>query len=201
MAYQLEWGGIMSNILHLIDGSTVEIPEERFMKFVQMLTHRGIKSVRFDNTILIVSRSNIIRIELGEEDGDRQGHETVERKDMESVVVPEVVEGTEDREGDGVEDRKDEPVTEEKPETPDEQRARVLAEMKEKSDCSNSKDHMGHEQIIHYQDVTITRKGAKSSLPSRRYFPVCSFCGLKQRYVKADSLTDEQKDNAKGWVN
>ena len=57
----------MKNTIHLIDGSTVEIPEARFMKFIQMLTNRGIKSVRFDDTIIMVSQSNIISIEIGEE--------------------------------------------------------------------------------------------------------------------------------------
>ena len=177
------------NTAHMIDGSTIEIPEHRFMKFIQMLTHRGIKSVRFDDTILIVSQSNIIRIELGEEeDGDVK----------EEVVVPEVVEGTESGEGDATEGGEVEPEPE-KEENPQERTNRILAEMTAKSDCSNSEDHLGHEQIIHYQDVAMTKKG-KPSLPSRRYFPVCSFCGLRQKYVKADSLTDEQKENAKLWT-
>lgn len=179
------------NTLHMVDGSTVVVPEARFIKFISMLTHRGIKSVRFDDTILIVSPSNIIRIEIGEDDEQ----ETIER--VQESVVPEQVD---EEDGSGEEIKEDAEPEPEKPETPDEYRERVLAEMKAKSDCSNSPDHLGNEQIIHYQDVSIRRKGAKTSLPSRRYFPVCSFCGLKQRYVKADSLTDEQKDNATLWV-
>ena len=33
----------------------------------------------------------------------------------------------------------------------------------------------------------------------KRFFPVCKKCGIRQRYVKAADLTDEQKENAKVW--
>jgi hypothetical protein len=33
----------------------------------------------------------------------------------------------------------------------------------------------------------------------RRYFPVCVKCGMRERYVKAESLTDDEKLNAKVW--
>jgi hypothetical protein len=178
------------NILYLNDGTTVEIPERRLVKFLSMLTHRGIKSVRFDDTIVVVSPSNLVKLELGVEDG-----EDTERETVEPVPVQEVPAEREEGTGDPEDTREVEPVTEEKPESPQARNDRLLEEMKEKSDCAGNK-HAGKEQVIHYQDVMIKRKG-KGSLPSRRYFPVCSFCGLRQKYVKADTLTDEQKENAK----
>jgi len=175
------------NKLFLNDGTSVDLPEHRLAKFLTMLTHRGIKSVRFGSNIVIVSPSNLIRIELGEED------ERDQRKKR--VPVQKVVEERKDEEGDATESGDDEPVAEEKAETPQERNDRALAEMVEKSNCAGNK-HKGKEQTIHYQDVMIRRKGAKDSLPSRRYFPVCTFCGLRQKYVKADTLTDVQKENA-----
>jgi len=179
------------NTIHMVDGSTIDMPEARFMKFIQMLTHRGIKSVRFDKTILIVSQSNIIRIEIGESDGQESDK---------PVVVSEVVEGPEVEEGDATDSREDEPKPEERPEGQDKKAERILKEMIEKSNCSNDANHLGHEQIIHKQQVTMKRKGSKAHITSTRFFPVCSFCGLKQRYVKADSLSEDQKDNAKLWT-
>ncbi len=178
------------NTLFLSDGSSVELPEYRLKKFLVMLTHRGIKSVRFGDDIVVVSPSNLIRIELGVENENDERSE--DRKTVEPVAVQTVAEGTEGGERDGTDGGKDEPVAESMQARKD----RILAEMKEKSDCAGN-GHIGKEQIIHYQDVTIRRKNAKDSLPSRRYFPVCSFCGLRQKYVKADTLSDEQKENAK----
>jgi len=181
------------NKLFLSDGTTLDLPEHRLQKFLVMLTHRGIKSVRFGLDIVVISPSNLIRIELGEE--NERDSKRSKRKRNKRVAVPEVVERSEDGEGDATDSREDEPVAEEKKESPQERTDRVLAEMKEKSDCAGN-GHKGKEQVIHFQDVMIRRKGAKTSLPSRRYFPVCAFCGLRQKYVKAESLSDEQKDNA-----
>jgi hypothetical protein len=135
----------------------------------------------------MISPSNLIRIELGGEDEDIKG--------TEPVVVPSVDKGTEDTGGDIEEDRPVEPESEKKKESPQERTERVLAEMTIKANCPGT-GHKGHEQVIHFQDVMIRRKGAKTSLPSRRYFPVCSFCGLRQKYVKAETLSDDVKENA-----
>ena len=182
------------NTLFLTDGSSMQIPESRFIKFMTMLTHRGIKSVRFDNQVVIVSPSNLIRIELGVED------ESDERETVEQVAVPEVAQGTEDGEGDATESGKDEPVAEEKPESIADRKKRLRAEMIEKSNCAPT--HEGREQILHYQMVNAggSIKKGKKGLPGKRFFNICSFCGLKQRFIKADTLTDENKENAVLWV-
>lgn len=34
----------------------------------------------------------------------------------------------------------------------------------------------------------------------QRFFPVCTFCGKRERYVKKDSLSDETRANAKEYI-
>ena len=182
------------NTVYFSDKTTREISDQEMLNLVKRLTHMGLKVHRTRylkdaEEIWILSPSNISRVVMGRDD-DEDENDDDSSTSVESVVIPEVSEGTEDREGDTT------PVEEEEPETQQQRNDRLLAEMKEKSDCAGN-GHEGKEQVIHFQDVMIRKKGAKTSLPSRRYFPVCSFCGLRQKYVKADSLTDEQKENAK----
>jgi DNA-directed RNA polymerase subunit M/transcription elongation factor TFIIS len=67
----------------------------------------------------------------------------------------------------------------------------ILKEMKEMSECT-------HENMeYHYQQILSGPKNAQK--PMRRYFPVCVKCGMRERYVKAESLTDDEKLNAKVW--
>lgn len=68
-------------------------------------------------------------------------------------------------------------------------RAEILKDMMEKSSCKHD------DQSIHYQ-VVLTKGGEES----RRYFPVCDFCGQRFRYVKADALTEEEKEQAIEWT-
>ena len=73
----------------------------------------------------------------------------------------------------------------------EERKEELLAEMKEKSECK-------HEDTeIYFQEVKTGTKNDQKM--ARRYFPVCNFCGLRERYVKAASLSDEEKANAKQW--
>jgi len=72
----------------------------------------------------------------------------------------------------------------------EEKRKAALDEMLAKSSCTHEN------QTIYYQEVkTSTGK------TSRRYFPVCDFCGLRMRLLKATALTDEQKDSAVEYTN
>ena len=70
-------------------------------------------------------------------------------------------------------------------EDPEEKNKRIMDEMMAKSNCTHTNT------AIYRQD---TAKGS-------RYFPVCTFCGKRERYVKADSLTDDQKANSTLWVD
>jgi len=89
----------------------------------------------------------------------------------------------------------DETVEEEDEPTPkksiEEKKEEFLAETKAKANCKHENTE------IYYQEVKTGSRTAQKI--ARRYFPVCTFCGLRERYVKADSLTDEQRANAKIW--
>ena len=71
----------------------------------------------------------------------------------------------------------------EKQETREDEQQRLLEEITAKSDCVHE------EKEIYKQSTT---KGD-------RWFPVCTFCGKRDRFVKADSLTPAEKLNAKVW--
>lgn len=73
----------------------------------------------------------------------------------------------------------------------EEKKEELMAEMVAKSNCKHENTE------IYYQEVkTGPRTNQKIA---RRYFPVCTFCETRERYVKADSLTDEERANAKIW--
>jgi type IV secretory pathway VirB10-like protein len=74
----------------------------------------------------------------------------------------------------------------EKKESIHEKEQRLLKEMMARSSCT----HEGLE-VLHSQ---VTTKGT-------RFFPVCSFCGHRARYIKKDKLTDEEMANATPWVD
>jgi hypothetical protein len=199
----------MNTIYFSDKGDSIELTDQELVNLMKRITHMGLKIFRTrysePEVIIMLSPCSISRIVLGEDDDIGEGEEDdgqdeisadVRRKIVEQETVLRDDKTAESGEGDAVAVEE----VEEKPETAQERNDRLIAEMKLKSDCSNSKDHMGHEQLIYYQDVQMRKKNAKKGLPSRRYFPVCSFCGLRQKYVKADSLTDEQKENAKLWT-
>ena len=86
------------------------------------------------------------------------------------------------------EEEKSDPVEKVKPKTEDE----ALNEMMAKSNCKHEN------QTLHIQH---TAKGV-------RYFPVCDFCGKRDRYVSEKKVLDgeyeewkvEDIDNAKPWI-
>lgn len=75
--------------------------------------------------------------------------------------------------------------------SPDQKNEARLAWMKEMSECP----HENHD--IYYSASTVGR----AKKPVKRYFPVCAKCGVREKFVKADTLTDEQKETAKLWVS
>jgi len=84
-----------------------------------------------------------------------------------------------------------EEIKEEKKLSIEEKKEKILDEMKAKSECK-------HEVYqLFYQEVKTGPKG--NQVISPRYFPVCEECGVRERYVKNDTLTDEDKANAKKW--
>jgi hypothetical protein len=59
---------------------------------------------------------------------------------------------------------------------------RALVEMKARSDCQHEAD-----KLIYYKI-----EGSKGT----RYFPICSFCGWRGKFVAADTLSEEIKEAA-----
>lgn len=81
---------------------------------------------------------------------------------------------------------------EENPKSIEEKKEELLAEMKRKSECK----HEAHD--IYFQSMKTGPIGNQKM--TRRYFPVCKECEVRERYVKADTLSDEQKANAIEWT-
>lgn len=73
----------------------------------------------------------------------------------------------------------------------EEKKEAILNDMKEMSECVHE------EHDIYYQEIMAGPRNNRQA--QKRYFPVCAKCGVRERYVKADSLSDEQKENAKKW--
>jgi len=67
-------------------------------------------------------------------------------------------------------------------ETSQEREKRVLAELLEKSNCAHEP-----EKIIYFK---VTGK------TGTRYFPKCSFCGWRGKFVAAESLSEEVREAA-----
>jgi hypothetical protein len=85
----------------------------------------------------------------------------------------------------------EEAIEEKTPLSMKEKKELILAEMKEKSECT-------HEVMTYYyQEIMTGPKGKQKSM--KRYFPVCTKCGVRERYVKVDKLTDDEILNARVW--
>jgi hypothetical protein len=124
---------------------------------------------------------------------------TIERIEENIDEEPEVEEPTEEDlafepTDDKPTEREPEPpveLTEEKPKSAQEKQEEMLAYMKEMSSCT-------HENYEYYYSESMVGRSKK---PVRRYFPVCAKCGVREKFVKAETLTDEEKSNAKEWVS
>lgn len=62
----------------------------------------------------------------------------------------------------------------------------VLDSIQSKADCTHE-----NTMVLYYQEVS-----KKDHSTWRRYFKQCSFCGFKSKFISADDLTDEEKNNA-----
>lgn len=162
--------------IHFLSGKEIEL-DQPWDKFPQKLTFGGLRLLKAGMNKLVPLNSSTIEFVEYVPDAPVQEAPEVEAP----VKEPEP--------------EKQEPKPEsEKPETAQEKNDRLIGEMMAKSNCHKNK-HEGQELDWYYQDVSVGKSKAKA----RRYFPVCTFCGVRERYVKVDSLTDEQKENAKQW--
>ena len=68
----------------------------------------------------------------------------------------------------------------------------MVEEMKRLSSCV----HEDADDVVYYQHTSV----GKDKRPAKRYFHVCANCGVRKgKYVKASSLDDDIKENAKYW--
>ncbi len=80
---------------------------------------------------------------------------------------------------------------EEKPLSVEEKKEKILAEMAEKQACTHEN------RSIHYQEIMSGPRNNRQV--QKRYFPVCDFCGVRERYVAASKLSEDEIANAIKW--
>jgi hypothetical protein len=168
---------------YFVNGAVVE-DDTTFQQAVITLQRRGMRFYKTSSRVLIPVNSNtIMYVENIEEEEDEPREESSE--------VEASDEGASGR--DSEKDERSEKVDTEEAETKElteqEKKDAILAHMKEMSECK----HENHD--IYYQSTSVGR-GKKAA---KRYFPVCAKCGVRERYVKASDLSDDQKENAKIW--
>jgi hypothetical protein len=162
------------------NGNTYEL-EADWNRLIPNLQTRGIRVFRpkagvlipIDKIVLIEDLDQLAAEELEEV----KEVEIVEEEAEEAKSSDEVVEDSDEEEEEqlDIEQRKE----------------KILKEMAEKSSCEHEN------RSIYYQEIMGGPRGNRTA--QKRYFPVCDFCGVRERYIKADSLTDEEKANAKLW--
>jgi len=184
---------------HYVNGTVIEDENTDWSSVIITLQRRGMRFYNNKQGILMpmnhATMTHVELIEEEEEDDVREGSESVSteeeaslrgrpdgRADGESESSPE-------RNKDAEVQDAEESVEEARELTEQEKKDAIIAHMKEMSECP----HENHD--IYYQSTSVGR----SKKPAKRYFPVCAKCGVRERYVKASDLTDEQKENAKLW--
>jgi hypothetical protein len=163
--------------IHFGSGKTQDLPGTKLDKMVPMLQQRGLrlmKTVDKDTDKVLVIPLNSSTIEflediLEEEPKPEPEPEKTVEEQLQEMKT-ELEEAVEE-----VESKKD----------VEEKRQDIENEFLARANCTHPKEL---EEVY----VQTTAKGTK-------YFPVCSFCGKRGRYVSKVKLTDEQKANAKPW--
>jgi hypothetical protein len=160
----------MGGTIHFTSGKTLDITEREFNNIAPKLKNGGIRLVMTSKGDFIPLNSNTM--------------EYIEHTKEEPNGIPE-----QPVRQDGEEINAGRPNDEEKPaqieETPKEEvqeksiqerKEDALAELMEKSNCKHEPEKM----VLHVQH---TAKGV-------RYFPVCGFCGKRERYVSEKKIID-----------
>lgn len=166
----------MGTFIHFISGKTQEIETGRFDKFVVELKQRGIRlmvDANDERRVIIPLNSNTIEFVEERIDKPEVVEEPEVTEEIDEVAELEKIKAEAEAAQAEVESKKD----------IEEQREDAMKELMAKSNCA------------HVETTLFRHDTAKGS----RYFPVCSFCGKRERYVKADSLTDEERENAQLW--
>jgi len=165
----------MSTTIHFSSGKTQEVSTGRLDKFIMELKSRGIKLMLDRNeerVLLIPLNSNTIEFVIDTIEAPKEKPEPVAPVMTETQELKAILQDAEKAKAE-VESKKD----------IEEKRDDAMAELMAKSACT-------HENTRIFRHDTT--KGS-------RYFPVCTFCGKRERYVKADSLSEETRENATLW--
>jgi hypothetical protein len=168
----------MSTTIHFSSGKEQSISAGKLDKFIMDLKGRGIKLMidrNDDRTLIIPLNSSTLEFivdvyDFKEMEQTESDAPPPEEEDELKQMKEELDAATKE-----VEDKKD----------VEEKRDDAMKDIMDKSNCTHPKD-----KLVYYRQDTS--KGS-------RYFPVCSFCGKRERYVKAESLSDEVKAAAPLW--
>jgi hypothetical protein len=168
---------------YYVNGAIIE-DNAAWDKAVISLQRRGLRFYQTKDNILIPMEHPTIMYIKFEEDEDGQ-----EQEEVSTVSEPQ---GT-GREDEGSrEETETREVREEKELSPQEKKDAMLAEMRRLSSCT----HEDSDDVVYYQATSV----GKDKKPAKRYFHVCGNCGVRKgKYVKASSLEDNVKLNAKAW--
>jgi hypothetical protein len=152
----------MAGKIHFTSGKTVDLTEHEFRRIAPQMQERGIRLVKLQNGWYVPVNSN--SMEFIEYIPEELEIDKEDKAIKESGVTADVVEKTAE------EIKKEESITERK--------KKALEEMMTKSNCM----HEAEKLELYVQQ---TAKGV-------RYFPVCSFCGKRERYVSEKKILDGQ---------
>jgi flagellar biosynthesis GTPase FlhF len=168
--------------IYFTSGKTLEITDFEFERIAPKLQMGGIRLYRTGAGNLIPLNSTTMELIEKESTEDAFVDEEMEVKERVTEAVDKKVEeikerDTEKEEGnEEAESREEsEDKVEEVKETSEQRNDRLLEEMKEKAACL----HEG-KQKMYYQ---ATKAG-------NRYFPVCEFCGKRERYISVKKIKD-----------
>ena len=188
----------MSGIIHFVSGKTLEITDKEFRDMPITLTGKGIKVKRLSSGSLVPMNSTTMEfIEHVSE---------VEVNILNKPVAKEAMKKTTEAVEVAVEEMGENAMGSTKARTPKEEKPKhktdeeIMADMMAKSNCTHPPEKL--ELYIQH-----TAKGI-------RYFPVCSFCGKRERYVSESKITkveyvgtpnekwtEADIANAKPWID
>jgi len=158
----------MSGLIHFSSGKTLEITEFEFQNMSPKLNNKGIRTQKTKDGHLIPLNSMTMEYieHIVEPEAVNILNKEVAREAMKETIAvrTDAKEPTLPKM-----DKQEAPPA---PKTPDE----ILAEMTAKSNCKHEP-----EKLVLYRQHTA--KGI-------RYFPRCTFCGKRERYVSESKIVD-----------
>lgn len=181
--------------IHFTNGRIKELPNYEFDKLTSKLPYLGIKVWRPESGIAFpIQWEGVMLLEeyfIDDEESEEWEKHPNQTKAEKDAALAEETKVEEPAEAPEPAKTIEEPVKTEKPMSAQERADEKLEQMKKLSNCK----HPEHE--IYFSESSTGR----SRKPVRRYFPVCACCGVREKFVKADSLPDEVKEAAQVWTD